>query len=907
MTRDYPSLTSAEALEEIAHGALLLTANNRLARELQIRYDRLQQLRGKEVWERGGILPWGVWLQNCYQELLDLGLSEQMLLSPWQARVLWEQVVRESLSDEYASLLSPGAVARSAQEAWRLLQEWMIPRGQLNAWATAETEQFLYWVDRYQRRCRRKGWIDQAAVAGLLAEQFESRRLAMPQRLLLAGFDERTPRQEQLLEQLQEGGCDISVVQQDRIASQGCRMELKDPARELETAVLWAAQRLRSDPEARIGLIVPRLTEFRQQLLHMLEQVFYPVTKLPQERPTTPLFNLSLGEPLGRYPVIADALLLLELAQGELACADLGRLLRSPFLAGGEEEWSRRARLDARIRQQVGERFITLGTLMHKLRQAEERERDACPQLLRALGRLQKQLQDMPGRADPGSWAERFLVLLQTAGWPNGGRLNSEEYQQVQRFRELLAAFKSLELVQPLMTLPEALRRLRAQTEETLFQAQGADAPVQVMGVLEAAGLSFDHLWVVGLTDDQWPAAAVPNPLLPQGLQRKLNMPHASAERELAFAALMTQRLLASAPEVVVSHAARNQDQSLRPSPLIAELPAWDAADLGLAVGRDPYERQAVALEEFIDDTGPALAAGSPVPGGTWIFSDQAHCPFRAFAIHRLGADPLAEPVSGLDGRERGSLLHSVMEAVWSRLRDRATLLAISPEALEALVGESVERVITSAAPHKPVTFAPRFTELERERLTGLVLQWLELEKQRADFTVEELEKRTTITVGELLLHTRADRVDRLEEGGLAIIDYKTGRNVTIKGWFEERLEEPQLPLYATTAGESIAAVLVAHMNREKSAFLGVASQSELAPKVKAFAETNPTPGYGDWDELFAQWRASLQMLAAEIQAGRADVDPKDPIKSCRYCPLPSLCRIHEQQETLWLSAEGEA
>jgi hypothetical protein len=26
-------------------------------------------------------------------------------------------------------------------------------------------------------------------------------------------------------------------------------------------------------------------------------------------------------------------------------------------------------------------------------------------------------------------------------------------------------------------------------------------------------------------------------------------------------------------------------------------------------------------------------------------------------------------------------------------------------------------------------------------------------------------------------------------------------------------------------------------------------------------------------------------------------VDPKDPYKSCRYCPLPSLCRIHEWRE----------
>jgi probable DNA repair protein len=899
MTADYPSLTSAEALEEITAGALLLTANNRLARELQSRYDHLQQQQGKEVWERGQILPWSLWLQGCYQGLLEQGLMKQTLLSPWQTRVLWEQVVRDSLAEEYGALLRPGAVARSAEEAWRLMQEWMIPRGQLNAWATAETEQFLAWVDRYLGRCRQKGWVDQARMGGLLVDQLEAGGLVLPERLLLAGFDERTPRQEQLLAQLAKSGGVISVVRQDGFSTEGHRLELNDPGQELETAVRWAAQRLTTDPDARIGVIVPRLTEQRQQVLQTLEKVFYPPTNPALGLSSEPIYNLSLGEPLGRYPVVGDALLLLQLAQGELSCADLGRLLRSPFVAGGEEEWSRRARLDARIRKEVGEPHVALDTLLKKLRQAEERGRDACPQLLQALGRFRQRLSAMQGRAEPAVWGERFLSLLQALGWPNSGRLNSDEYQQVQRFRELLAAFGSLGVVQPFMTLTQALQRLKAQGEDTLFQAQGTDAPVQVMGVLEAAGLTFDHLWVVGLTDDQWPGAAAPNPMLPQGLQRKLNMPHATTERELAFATLMTERLLTSAPEVLVSHAARNQDQPLRPSPLIAGLPVLEAADLGLAVGGDPYQGQAVELEQFTDNNGPALAAGSRIPGGTWIFSDQAQCPFRAFALHRLGAESIEEPVSGLDGRERGSLLHSVMEAVWSRLQDRATLLATPPEALESLIRESVERALQAAVPHKPVTFAPRFTELERERLIGLVLQWLELEKQRADFTVEALEQRTTMSVGELQLDTRADRVDRLQEGGLSIIDYKTGK-ASSSGWFEQRLEEPQLPLYAIAAGEEqVSALLLARLRREEQGFIGVAREEGIAPKVRAFSESKQSKDYDGWGDLFRQWRESLEQLAAEIQAGRADVDPKDPAKSCRYCPLPSLCRIHEWQQML--------
>ncbi len=888
------SLSLTSTLEAVAGGSLLLTANKRLARELRHRYDLLQVAQGAAVWEQARILSWDAWRERCFQELLDLGSVDQLLLSNFQERLLWEQVIRHSDSGEDNPLLRPAAAARTAEAAWRLVQEWMIPRDQLEAWATPETEYFLSWADRFLGQCQQRGWIDRARLTSLLTEQFRSRRLGIPGELLLAGFDERSPRQEQLLSQLKESGCQVRMVGQEGVPREAARIRLNEPAQELETAARWAAHRLASSPDSRIGLIIPRLTELREQVVHTLDQVFYPANT----RPATPLYNLSLGKPLARYPVIGDALLLLELTGGELSCVDMGRLLRSPFLQGGDEEWSRRARLDAKIREQVGERHITSHTLLSKLRQAEEREQDACPELLEVLRRFQSRLQAMPKKGAPGEWAEWFLGLLQAAGWPNSGRLNSEEYQQVHRFRELLASFASLGIVQSSMSLHEALRRLRAQTEETLFQAESTDAPVQVMGVLEASGLAFDHLWVVGLSDDRWPSVAAPNPLLPQGLQRKLDIPHASAERELAFAALMTERLLASAPEVLISYSAQDGDQPLRPSPLIGELPERELKELALAVYSSPYQRQAVILETWVDDQAPPLEAGSRVPGGTWIFSDQAQCPFRAFALHRLGATTLEEPVSGLDGRDRGSLLHAIMETVWSRLNDRSTLLSTPERELERLVAESVQQAIADASRGKPLTFAPRFTALEQERLTALVLRWLELEKERADFSVEALEQRQTLTIGELVLDTRADRIDRLEDGGRVIIDYKSGKNITINGWFEERLEEPQLPLYATAGEEETAAVLLAHLNRENNKpFLGVASREGIVPRIKAFPETKASQAFTGWDELFQHWRDALRMLSGEIQAGRADVDPKDPAKSCNFCPLPSLCRIHERQE----------
>jgi len=43
------------------------------------------------------------------------------------------------------------------------------------------------------------------------------------------------------------------------------------------------------------------------------------------------------------------------------------------------------------------------------------------------------------------------------------------------------------------------------------------------------------------------------------------------------------------------------------------------------------------------------------------MVKDQAACPFRAFAAHRLGAEGLQFPHTGLDALERGTLVHRVL------------------------------------------------------------------------------------------------------------------------------------------------------------------------------------------------------------------------------------------------------
>src|SRR5262249_15288468 len=150
--------------------------------------------------------------------------------------------------------------------------------------------------------------------------------------------------------------------------------------------------------------------------------------------------------------------------------------------------------------------------------------------------------------------------------------LDSAEHQALERWHEALSELSTLDRVLPPMGTRSALLRLEAIVANAVFQPETPVVPVQILGVLESAGLQFDHLWVLGLDDESWPLAVRPNPLLPVAEQRRAGIPQADPITSLEFDRQLTQAWLVAAKEVVVSHAMRRGESELAASPLIAEV-----------------------------------------------------------------------------------------------------------------------------------------------------------------------------------------------------------------------------------------------------------------------------------------------------------------------------------------------
>jgi RecB family exonuclease len=224
------------------------------------------------------------------------------------------------------------------------------------------------------------------------------------------------------------------------------------------------------------------------------------------------------------------------------------------------------------------------------------------------------------------------------------------------------------------------------------------------------------------------------------------------------------------------------------------------------------------------------------------------------------------------------------MTQLWSQLK--------GSEGLEGNVATAVKKAAMAAIAEAGLE--EPFASLERARLEKLANEWLEVERERPAFTVVAMEDKRKLTVAGLELNGRIDRMDALESGGHALIDYKTG-NPTPNDWQGERPEDPQLPLYALSAPEDVSAVAYAKLKTGAMRYMGFAREKDAIPKVR-LAE--------NWATLLEGWKKELEALGEGFAAGDARVDPKKLLATCRYCDLQPLCRVYERVNAL--EGEGE-
>ncbi len=317
-------------------------------------------------------------------------------------------------------------------------------------------------------------------------------------------------------------------------------------------------------------------------------------------------------------------------------------------------------------------------------------------------------------------------------------------------------------------------------------------------GPLEARLQQADLVILGGLNEGSWPPQVAIDPWFSRPMRKALGL--SSPERRIGLAAHDFVQAWSCAPELMLTRALRVEGSPTVPSRWLLRLDsllrlleiAPETLHAGLWLGwqsqLDHVDRPRPISPPM---PRPPLAVRPPSLSVTQI-ETWIRDPYAIYARHILKLEPLDPLEADPTVAERGSFIHEALE-----LFLKATGEGLPADAYEKLL--AFGRKAFASALDRPAVLAfwwPRFQRIARWFVAQEAIYRLRLAQSIAE------------TKGELVLELpgcrpftlrgKADRIDRLKAGGLAIIDYKTG-SVPSNDQVE-RGYAPQLPLEAVIA-----------------------------------------------------------------------------------------------------------
>ena len=625
-------------------GDTVIASSARAARALRRLYGEAQRAQGREAWQSPDILDWDSWLNRLWQKRLRSGSETRLLLTTLQEQQIWVQLVKPSI--EGRRLISVPGVAELAQQAYALLCAYgaldFLSGERLGG---PDVESFREWGRGFERKCRQEDWLSRANLPLVLQEAVLAGQEEAPFRLVLTGFDRVTPAQQDLIDAFREQGHDIALAEPAEISpgQTSLLVEAVDRRDEIATCALWVQRELAAAAarghKCRIAVVVPGVSRERPEIERAFRQVLAPEAVAIGARDLPLPYEFSLGVSLADVPMARSALLLLRWMHEALLQDQVSWLLLSGFLCEQQDELLAIAEFDVNVRRRA-------------MRQPEQ-DLDSFlqsaypPEKLRHRLQAARRLLHQDSALTFAQWVHVADQMLEAVHWPGAHVLESEDFQVQARWSQLLDSLAALAFDGRVVDYAEFLGVLEQQAKQTIFAPESRDAPVQILGPLEAAGLTFDALWFLGADDANWPAVGRPHPFLTRSLQRTHNMPHAESTADWKLAQQVTTRLERSAAQCVFSFPAQNAEGGCRPSTLVNDGKSRvTAMALRISIGanealpeRSPANRRRTSGRSSLAKGAGCRGRGNTPPAGSLSFSILCYpaAGRQAYGRHRLG------------------------------------------------------------------------------------------------------------------------------------------------------------------------------------------------------------------------------------------------------------------------------
>jgi len=439
----------------------------------------------------------------------------------------------------------------------------------------------------------------------------------------------------------------------------------------------------------------------------------------------------------------------------------------------------------------------------------------------------------------------------------------------------------------------EILRIFKTRLQEQMVSFSGSPLKgLQILGLFETRSLGFDDVFILDANESVLPKLKVYEPLIPRDVMTQLGLNRLEKEEEIQRYQFM--RLIACAKRAHIFYQERDTCEKSR----FVEALVWEKEKEEQKIGVlrptagafrirvTPLEAGAKKQKAHLDFLRETCFSASSV-------NAYMNCPLRFYYQYVLGLQEKEGASDELEASDVGTFLHSFLEKVYGPFVGRRPVV---DGAFRKIFFEELDKSFEAELRKRMRSDAFLVHEVLRFRMQ----QFIENETKRGVAEVVALEKEVVgdIRLGgrDLRFKARIDRVDRLNDSSLLVIDYKTGSVDQMPADFRklgnlaferrairQAVKSFQLPIYfhlvwkATGAG-TLNAGLYHLRDALKDGGIRV-----------LFDETETME---DRMAGVSFYMRALEALMQELFDPAVDFesDPSDA-PYCRMCPFSCLCR----------------
>lgn len=569
--------------------------------------------------------------------------------------------------------------------------------------------------------------------------------------------------------------------------------------------------------------------------------------------------------------------------------ADVSGLLAHPYLADHDARLTRELldELQRERRITVPEKWLGRNDLFRGLFRTAEGWRGLSRYLTDTLSLVAR----MPAAGEEGDRRNEYLAVIA---------------------EELAKLHNSLDTCEVELTeeIYASLLRRHLQTLRIPFEGEPLEG-LQVMGILETRNLDFRHVVILSMNDDNFPGNRLTqSTFIPYNLRTAFALP--TPEHHEGVYAYYFYRLIQRAESVHMLYCSHADDKSTgEPSRYIYQLDYESGLPLRKVEAGVDVNRTETAPIRVPKDAGVMerlerfVSSDSPATLSPTAFFRYVACPLRFYfhSVARLSSDE--ELNEEIDAPMFGTILHAAAQrlyaAVENESRPGGTLRALMrTDAVARAVEESINENYLHD-PHAAPADYPGNLLLVRD----IVIRYLRngvmsYDAAHDDFTVVGLERevdyRFPFRCGERRLEMKfagvADRIDRLEEGTLRVVDYKTGTphldfdgvESLFCGEGRQRLSNIiQTLLYAMMLHHKYGCDAVPTLFYVRSM-----NRPDYSPLLIDRAEKLTGARYSRYKEPFERLVAET---LAELYDSAVPFTQCEDAESCRFCDFNKICK----------------